>query len=224
MRSLYVVLVAIAGCAQAGPSERSELDASVTRNDSAIGGGDSSIGGTDAACTVMTTNLLANGNFDAGGTGWTVTPILSGDPMINTQAADSGPVGAQSPTYRAWMGGVEQAPSTNKDAIYQDVAIPASTTALVFNGYYEVRSADSDTTAYDKADVELVATTGTTQLELIKHLDNKGKTTSWQTFTKTIAATVAGTTVRLKFSSAGDGLYATSFFYDSVALNATYCQ
>jgi hypothetical protein len=225
MRSLYVVLVAVAGCAMAGPSERgSDPDASVTRNDGSIGGSDSTVGGTDSGCTIVTMNLLSNGNFDAGGTGWTVTPILAGDPIINTQATDGGPVGAQSATYRAWMGGVEQAPSTNKDAIYQDVMIPATTTALELTGYYEVRSADSNTTAYDKADVELVATTGTTQLELIKHLDNTGKTTSWTAFGKTIAATVAGTTVRLKFSSGGDGLYATSFFFDSIALNATYCQ
>jgi hypothetical protein len=224
MRSLYVVLVAIAGCAQAGPSEHgADPDASVTRNDSALGGGDSN-SGTDAGCTVMTTNLLANGNFDAGGTGWTVAPIISGDPIINTQAGDGGAIAPQTPTYRAWMGGVEQAPSTNKDVMYQDVAIPAGTTALAFTGYYDVRTAETGTTAYDKADVELVATTGTTQLELIKHLDNNGKTTAWTMFTKTIAATVAGTTVRLKFSSAGDGLYATSFYYDSVALNATYCQ
>jgi hypothetical protein len=227
MRSLYVALVAIAGCAQAGSSEHgSNPDASVTRSDGSIGGNDSSVGGQDSttACTTMTTNLLANGNFDAGGTGWTVTPILTGDPIINTQATDGGPVGAQSPTYRAWMGGVEDAPSVNKDAMYQDVAIPPSTTALEFTGYYEVRSAETDATAYDKADVELVATTGTTQIELIKHLDDNGKTTSWTTFQKTIAATVAGTTVRLKFSTAGDGLYATSFYFDSVALNATYCQ
>jgi hypothetical protein len=169
-------------------------------------------------------DLLANGNFDAGGTGWTVTPILAGDPIINTQAADGGPVAAQSPTYRAWMGGVEEAPSVNKDVMYQDVAIPASTTALEFTGYYDVRSAEPDAAAYDTADVELVATTGTTQLELIKHLDDNSETASWTVFQKTIAANVAGTTVRLKFSSAGDGLYVTHFFYDSVALNATYCQ
>jgi hypothetical protein len=225
MRSLYVVLVAIAGCAQAGTSEHgSDPDASVTRNDGSIGGGDSSISGSDAGCTIVTMNLLANGNFDAGGTGWTVTPIISGDPIINTQAGDGGTIAPQTPTYRAWMGGVEQAPTTNKDVMYQDVAIPPSTTALEFTGYYEVRSAENDGMAYDKADVELVATTGTTQLELIKHLDDNGKTTSWTMFSKTIAATVAGMTVRLKFSSAGDGLYATSFFYDSLALNATYCQ
>lgn len=221
MRSLYVVLVAAAGCAQAGSVERAQPDASVSRDGSLF---DSSVGGGDAPCTVQTTNILTNGNFDAGSTGWTVTPVISGDPIINTQAGDGGALAPQTPTYRAWMGGVEQAPSTNKDTMYQDVAIPASTTALEITGYYEVRTAETDATAYDKADVELVTTTGTTQLELITHLDDNGPTTSWTMFQKTIAANVAGTTVRLKFSSAGDGLYPTSFYYDSIALDATYCQ
>jgi hypothetical protein len=226
MRSLYVVLVVAAGCAQAGSSEHgTEPDASV-RRDGSTGGFDSTVSGTDGStgCTIVTANLVTNGNFDAGGTGWTVTPILAGDPIINTQAGDGGAIAPQTPTYRAWMGGVEQAPSTNKDVMYQDIAIPASTTALAFTGYYEVRSDETDATAYDKADVQLVQTTGTTEIELIKHLDDNGKTTAWTTFSKTIAANVAGTTVRLKFSSAGDGLYPTSFLYDSIKLDATYCQ
>jgi hypothetical protein len=228
MRSLYVVLVAAAGCAQAGSQERgSDVDASVTRNDSSIiGNVDARVSSVDGAtgCTVVTKNILMNGNFDAGGAGWTVSPIVSGDPIINTQAGDGGAVAPQSPTYRAWMGGIEEAPAANKDSIYQDVAIPATTTMLVFNGYYEIRSAEPDATAYDKADVDLVNMAGTTLIESIKHLDDNGKTTAWTAFSKTIAANVAGTTVRLRFATAGDGLYATSFLFDTVSLDATYCQ
>jgi len=228
MRSLYVVLVAAAGCAQAGSQERgSDVDASVMRSDSSIVSNfDARVTSVDGStgCTVMTKNILMNGNFDAGGTGWTVTPIAAGDAIINTQAGDGGAVAPQSPTYRAWMGGLEQAPSTNKDSIYQDVAIPATTTMLVFNGYYEIRSAETDGTAYDKADVDLVDMAGTTLIESIKHLDDNGKTTSWTAFSKTIAANVAGTTVRLRFATAGDGLYPTSFLFDTISLDATYCQ
>jgi hypothetical protein len=229
VRELYVVLGAacLAACAQAGESGRgADPDASVVRNDSNGGGGsDSSVIGTDSStgCTTMTTNVLANGNFDGGATGWTVTPILSGDPIINTKNADGGAVDAQSPTYRAWMGGVEAAPASNKDAMYQDVLIPQGTTALEFAGYYDVRTGEPGG-AYDKGDVEIVTTNGTQQLDLIKHLDNTNKTTSWTAFNKTITTNFAGQTVRLRFTTAGDGLYATSFFFDSVALNATYCQ
>lgn len=234
VRQLYVVLVAagvgstagLTACAQAGQSEHSDPDASVTRNDGNGGGGDSGVTGADSStgCTVMTTNLLMNGNFDGGATGWTVSPILSGDPIINTKAADGGIVDAQSPTYRAWMGGVEEAPASNKDSMYQDVAIPQGTTALEFAGYYEIRSDEPGPTEYDKGDVEIVTATGTQQLDLIKHLGNLDKTTGWTAFNKTITTNLSGQTVRLRFSTGGDGLYATSFFFDSVALNATACQ
>ncbi len=225
VRELYVVLVAAGvgatACAQAG---QSEPDASVVRNDG--NGQDSNVISTDSStgCTVMTTNVLMNGNFDGGATGWTVSPILSGDPIINTKAADGGIVDAQTPTYRAWMGGVEEAPSANKDSMYQDVAIPQGTTALELTGYYDIRSAETESTEYDKGDVELVTTNGTQQLDLIKHLANTNKTTGWTPFNKTITTSLAGQTVRLRFTTAGDGLYATSFFFDSLALNATYCQ
>jgi len=140
----------------------------------------------------------------------------------NTESSATG-VAAQSPTYRAWMGGFEEAPSANKDALYQDVMVPATTTALAFAGYYEVRSAEPGTTAYDKAVVEVLSTADA-PLEVIKNLDNTGKTTAWTQMTKTIAANLAGQTVRVKLSSAGDGLYATSFYFDTLELNATYCQ
>lgn len=222
VRELYVVLVAagagMTACAQAGQAEHSEPDASVTRNDS-------SVIGVDAGCTVTTANLLMNGNFDGGATGWTVSPILSGDPIINTKAADGGVVDAQSPTYRAWMGGVEEVPASNKDSMYQDVAIPQGTTALEFTGYYDIRTDEpAGTMAYDTALVEIVNSTGTQQLDEIKQLDNAGETTAWTAFNKTITMNLSGQTVRLRFSTEGDGLYATSFFFDSVTLDATYCQ
>jgi hypothetical protein len=121
------------------------------------------------------------------------------------------------------MGGVEAAPASNKDSMYQDVLIPQGTTALEFTGYYDVRTAEPGA-AYDKAVVEIVTTNGTQQLDEIKKLDNTSKTTAWTAFNKTITTNLAGQTVRLRFSTGGDGLYATSFFFDSVALNATTCQ
>ena len=217
MRSLYVVLVAAAGCAQAGTLERGQPDASIATHDS-------SVSVADAACTVQTKNVLANGDFDAGGTGWTVSPILTGDPIINTQATDAGPVGAQSPTYRAWMGGVTAgAGATVSDSMYQDVLIPASTTMLVFNGFFEIRSDEPDGTIFDRATVELTSPGGTA-IETIKMLDDNQKTTQWTMFTKTIAADVAGQTVRLKFSTTSDDSFATGFFFDTVSLDATGCQ
>lgn len=220
MRWLLVLIVS--GCASAGSTERSgELPDAGTGTDSGTSLTDSGAGAPDSGCAMTTRNLLANGNFDMGATGWTAMPIDSAYPIITDGATG---VAAQSPTYRAWMGGFEEAPSANKDALYQDVMVPATTTALAFAGYYEVRSAETSTTmAYDTAVVEL-ASTADARLEVMKELDNKGKTTAWTQMTKTIAANLAGQTVRVKLSSAGDGLYATSFYFDTLELNATYCQ
>lgn len=170
----------------------------------------------------MTKNLLRNGNFETtpAGSDWQATPIDSTAPIVTN---DAGGVAAQSPAYRAWMGGIETTAANNKDVLYQDVAIPMSATKLEFKGYYEVRTGEIGTAIYDRATVELTTQTNT-QLELIKALDDNGATTAWTAFAKTFTSAYAGMTVRLRFSSASDIIDATSFFYDTLELNVTFCQ
>lgn len=218
MRSLYVRLAlaasALTGCATAERSVGTE-DASVASDSSP---------GIDAppACTVMTTNLLVNPAFDAtpAGTGWQQTPIDAMYPLVTDQ---DGVVTAESGTFRAWMGGFLVAPASNKDVLSQDVAIPAGTTALAVRGVYDLRTDESDTLVYDTATIELT-TTSDTQLELIQSLDDNGATTAWTPFSKTFTGSYGGMTVRLRFSTASDQYDVTSFFFDSITLDATYCQ
>jgi hypothetical protein len=228
MRLLYLCLVVGAGCAQGRTrSDDVEIDASVARPDSGATPTDSNVGGgADAAgsggCVTMTRNVLRNGSFEGTpvGVDWNATPIDASYPLITNQ---SGGVAAQSPAYRAWMGGLERTASTNKDVLYQDITLPAMVSKLELKGYYDLRTGEIGTTVYDRATVELTTVTNT-QLELIKALDDNGATTAWTAFTKMFTGTYSGQTVRVRLSTASDSFDPTSFFFDTLELNATYCQ
>lgn len=222
MRLLFVLGLALfAGCAQAGQS--GDVDSGVRNDSSRL---DSSTGGTDSStsCTMVVTDLLANGDFDGtpAGTGWTAAPIDAAYPIVT---GDTGGITAQSATIRAWMGGLERASASNKDSLYQDVMVPATTTMLALTGFYEVRTAEYINGTYDFGKVELLTTAGT-QIELIKDLDDDHATTAWTPldYTITALAMAKGQTVRLRFSTASDSTDVTSFFFDTLKLNATHCQ
>jgi hypothetical protein len=207
-----LALSLLIGCATAEHGG-SDVDASVHPNPDA-----NNPPPPDTGCTVTTVDLLPNGNFDGApiGTGWSETPI---DPTYPIVTSDDG-VAEQSPANKAWLGGLEQAAS---DDLHADVAIPASTTALVVAGYYDVRTGETGTTVYDHAKVELVTTSGTL-IETILTLDNAHPQTAWTAFDHTFTSSVAGQTVRLRFTSTSDSTLATSFYFDTLSLKATDCQ
>ena len=169
-------------------------------------------------CMVMTRNLLTNPSFDATpvGMGWVQAPI---DPLYPIVTADGMLV--QSAPNKAWMAGLARANAN--DTLYQDVTVPAGSTALVLTGYYEIRTQELGTTAYDNAKVELVQTGGALIQQALGR-SNANATTAWTAFQFTFATPHAGETVRLRLSTASDSTYSTSFFFDSLALTATYCQ
>lgn len=169
------------------------------------------------ACTVTTTNLLANPSFDMTpiGMGWVQAPI---DPMYPIITADGTLV--QSAPNKAWMAGLARANAN--DTLYQDVTVPAGTTALALTGFYEVRTQEPFG-VYDRAKIELVQTGGTLIQQAFAK-DNSNPTTAWTAIQFTFAAPYAGQTVRLRLSTASDSTDATSFFFDSLALTATSCQ
>jgi hypothetical protein len=240
MRPLYFLALSLAvvGCAKAEFREGAGVDSGVGGEDpdASTSGGDDSGGqvpddaptstGSDSGtggCTVMTRDLLMNPSFEGTpvGTGWTAVPIVTDDPLVSDTSG--GGIAAQSPTMRAWLGGVAQANAT--DQLYQDVMVPPSTTSLVLTGFYEVRTGESGSTVYDTGRAE-IRTTGGTSIETIKALDNAHATTAWTALDHTFTnlAQMTGQTVRVYFTSTNDGLYATSFYFDTLHLNATYCE
>ncbi len=169
-----------------------------------------------APCTVMNINLLTNPGFDMTpvGTGWVQAPI---DPAYPIITADGMLV--QSAPNKAWMAGFAR---TSSDTLHQDVTVPAGTTALALTGYYEVRSGETGG-AVDSAKIELVQTGGALIQQAFTK-NNTNKTTVFTPLQFTFAAPHAGTTVRLRLSTASDATIATSFYFDSLALTATVCQ
>ena len=165
----------------------------------------------------MTVNLLLNPSFDATplATMWTETRF--GNELIVRNDGFA----AQSGTSKAWLGGVTGAAAT--DGLHQDIAIPASATGVAITGFYHVITGETGATVYDRGNIDLATTAGTT-IEAIMAFDNAHATTGWTAFNKTFTQSVAGMTVRVKMTSTNDGLNATSFYFDTLALNATVCQ
>jgi hypothetical protein len=205
------VALALAGCANAGThaGDDQQVDAPRGQVDAPMG---------DAPCVPVTTELLVNGNFDSApeGTGWTETPS---DPTVKLVTTDDG-ITEDTPTEKVWLGGY---PGTAVDTMYQDLAIPAGTTMIVFTGKYDVATTETGTTVKDTATLKLETTSGQA-LDTISSLDNAHATTTWTAIDHTIPVTgLAGQTVRLKFRSSLDSANNTNFFFDTLSLQVTHC-
>jgi hypothetical protein len=174
-------------------------------------------------CQVMTRQLLVNPALDLNpsGMGWVQQNIDNMYPIITDQDG----IPEHSPPFKAWTGGfvAPTAGGSVSDVLYQDVTIPMNTTMLRLTGYYEVRTGESGSTVYDTAQVGLTQTDGT-PIETALALSNAAPTTAWTAFDKTFTANLSGQTVRLRFTSSNDDSFATSFYFDTLALTATYCQ
>ena len=164
----------------------------------------------------MTSDLLMNGAFDSTPIGamWTATPANPMYPIITSDG-----VTPQSTPDKAWMGSVVSA----TDDMYEAVTVPASTTMLVVTGYYQIKTAETGTTANDTAKVELTDSNGMS-LESALGLDNTQAGTTWVSFSHTFTTNVANQMVRLHFTTTNNSTKATSFYFDTVALQATSCQ
>lgn len=176
-------------------------------------------------CQVMTMQLLQNPAFDLApaGTGWVQQPI---DPSVTIVTDYDGAV-EQSAPYKAWLGGAageDLGKTSITDMLYQDVVVPAGTTQLRLTGYYWVATNETTTTAaYDTAQLALVETNAT-PIETVLSLSNLTTTSTWTAIDKTFTMPQAGKTVRLRFTSTNDITLHTNFFFDTLALTATYCQ
>ena len=173
-------------------------------------------------CTVMSVQLLANPALDLTpvGTSWVQQNIDNAYPIITSDG-----FAAQSAPYKAWMGGfvAPTAGGSVTDVMYQDVTIPAGTTQLRLTGVYVVGTQETGTTVYDTGQVGLTQTNGT-PIETALALNNTTTVGAWTALDKVFAGNLSGQTVRLRFTSTNDDSFVTNFFFDTLALTATYCQ
>lgn len=167
-------------------------------------------------CVPGTTQRLVNPALDQApvGTGWTQTLIDPGYPLITSDQITGYP--PDTAPNHSWMGGF----TDGTDVMEQTVTIPPGTTSLVLRGRRLTLTDETGSTVYDSSTVDLLTSTGAL-IENALTVSNVTATTGWVSWSKTFAAAHAGQTVRVRFRSTNDFSLVTSFFYDSLALDAT---
>lgn len=173
----------------------------------------------DAGCTVQTVQLLTNAAFDAEpkGTGWVQAPFDPAYPLIDTPPTT---LAAHTTPYVTWMAGFHSA----TDNLYQTVSVPASSSApLQLVGQRLVSSEEGTTTAYDNVRIQIRDGAGAL-IEQLVAWSNRDQGTAWAPFTLSATSSYAGQSIRLYVETDTDSSLFTSFYFDTLALNATVCQ
>jgi zinc metalloprotease ZmpA len=164
--------------------------------DPTCGGGGGGGGGT---------NLLLNPGFEGGAANWTATAGVLG----NTGTAHTG-------TQFAFLDGYG---TTHTDSLFQQVAIPAASTAAKLCYFLRITTAETTTTTqFDKLQVQLrnSANTVLTTLATFSNL-NAGAFGAYTQVCHNVGA-FAGQTVRAYFLGTEDASLQTSFFIDDTSL------
>ncbi len=154
---------------------------------------------------VTTGELMTNGGFETGTTGW---------------SGSTGAIGTWSgqPAYQgtryAWLGGNG---STNTENLYQTVTIPNTAASAVLSLFLHIDTAETTTTtAYDKCTIRLRNTSGTTLATLATY-SNLDKAAGYVQKSFDVSA-YKGKTLRIYITSTEDRNLQTSFVFDNVSL------
>ncbi|MBI3229500.1 MAG: M4 family metallopeptidase [Burkholderiales bacterium] len=153
------------------------------------------------------TELIQNGGFESGTTGWSGSTgtigTWSGEPAFEG-------------TKAAWTGGNGTAVT---ETISQQLTIPAQATSATLNFMLHIDSAETTTTtAYDKMSVLVQSSSGTT-LKTLATFSNLNKATGYQQRSYDLSA-FKGQTVRIVFTETEDSYLQTSFVLDKVSVIA----
>lgn len=164
------------------------------------------------ACVPTWIQLLGNPGFDDGVAPWTQQGT------VITADADM-PIAPQVGTHAAWLGGANAA----DDRLTQAVAIPADATALRVRVFECFVTADA--TGDDDHFVASLRTPAGVELEVLRAASNLqvGAVCGWTAATWTASAPHAGQTVELHLRGTTDASYPTSWYVDSLALEALAC-
>jgi hypothetical protein len=165
--------------------------------DPTCGGGGGGGGGT---------NLLLNPGFEGGAASWTATAGV-----VNNTAGI-----ARTGTFAAWLDGFG---TTHTDSVFQQVTIPAASTAAQLCYWLRINTAETTTTTqFDKLSVQLRNSAGTvlTTLGTFSNLNAAAFSTYHQVCSN--VGSFAGQTVRPFFLGTEDASLQTSFFLDDLTL------
>jgi len=155
--------------------------------------------------TTTQTQLITNGGFESGSTGWTAT---SG--VITNGTGESAHAGS----YYAWLDGYGAATT---DTVKQSVSIPSTVTSATLSFWLHIDTAETTTsTAYDKLTVQLLNSSGTVLTTLATYSNLNAN--SGYTQKNFDVSAYKGQTVQVYFKGVEDSEYQTSFVIDDVSL------
>jgi hypothetical protein len=170
-----------------------------------------------AKCEDGITQLLANPGFEeafdpeVGAIGWTE------DPVPITYPSGQIPVSPHSPERAAWFGD-EMFP---EQRLTQAVSVPEATTALRLEVFICFATDEPDDMVYDLMTVSLLDERGD-PLETLAEYTNLDATAecSWRREVLDASDTYAGEDIRLELFGMHDGLTLSSFYFDTLRLEA----
>jgi hypothetical protein len=161
-------------------------------------------------------NLLVNGNLDSGPVGWTVFSEIDGS--VITSGA---PLDPHTPFHVAWLAGYNE----GHEQLWQTVTVPPSTTMLRFRGFACFVTTEPTLGGFDWTTVSLHDSTSGALLEVLLDVtsDDVGTICDFVEVNAPITMPWAGRTIDLLFDGQNDIMYPTSFWWDSLALEAFAC-
>src|SRR5258706_7285133 len=153
-----------------------------------------------------TQQLFGNPGFETG----TASPWVASTGIIDSSASEA----AHSGTWKAWLDGYG---STHTDSLYQQVAIPSTTTSATLTFWVHIDTAETGTTAYDTLKVQVRNSSGTVLATLATYSNaNAASGFSQKSFS---LLAYKGQTIQIYLVGAEDTTLQTSFVVDDFALN-----
>lgn len=193
------------GLVSGTPTTAATSNVTVTAKDTTGASGSTSFTWTISSTGTPSGNLLKNPGFESGAVDWTGT---SGPITTNTGRP------ARTGTWKLWLGGNG---TTSTETISQSVAIPSSTGAATLSFWVAIDTAETSSTAYDTAKVQVVSGTTTTTLATYS---NVNKTSGYVQKTIDVSA-YKGRTVSVRFLLNEDSSLQTSFVVDDTSLTVS---
>jgi murein DD-endopeptidase MepM/ murein hydrolase activator NlpD len=161
------------------------------------------------------TELIANGAFSGTVSQWSKTQNFSAN--ANYTACKSCPGYA----YLAGSAGTLSSSNSLYGELYQNVTIPANSTAVTLEYWVRISTEEtSTTTPYDVLATMIRNSTGSSTLELLSTRSNLNASSTYQKLTFDLSD-YAGQTIRLYFLGTTDATKGTIFRIDDVSIKAT---
>ena len=161
--------------------------------------------------TLAQTELVTNGSFASGSTGW----VLSGNFY-----ADSRFTSYRSYPGYAYISNADGTAGNNlSGTMYQSVAIPAGASSANMTFWYYITTQETGSTAYDALDVTIQNSAGG-YLATVAVFSNLNKGTGYSQVSFNVTSYI-GQTIRINFFGTTDASYPTTFRIDDVSILAT---